>query len=102
MTKVTMTESSIVASSIDGSMRVYDMRKGKLFEIDVGHPINSFDLADKSTFCVASCMDSTTRIVDLEDGAMVAEFSGHKSLKYHSGVKFSHDSKQIIQASEDN
>ena len=77
VTKVVMTDSSIVASSIDGNVRVYDLRKGKLFEIDVGHPINSFDLANKSSFCVASCMDSTTRIVDLEDGTLVTEFTGH-------------------------
>lgn len=71
-----MTDSSIVASSIDGTVRVYDLRKGKLFEIDVGHPINSFDLADKSNFCVVSCMDSISRIVDLTDGALVGEFHG--------------------------
>ena len=60
-----MTDFSIVASSIDGNVRVYDLRKGKLSEIDVGQPINSFDIASKSLFCVLSCMDSTTRIVDL-------------------------------------
>ena len=89
-----MTDYSIVASSVDGCVRVYDLRQGKLFEIDIGQPVNSFDLAFKSTFCVVSCMDSFTKIIDLADGAIVAEFQGgHSSSKYHSGVRFSSDSK---------
>ncbi len=90
VTKVILTKQCVVASSIDEMIRVYDVRRGKLFEIKIGSPINNFDLVDGSTYCAISCLDSVSRVVDLSDGAVVAEFQGsHTSSKYHSCIKFS-------------
>ena len=49
-----------------------------------------------------SCLDSTIRVVDLQDGKLVTELSGsHKSSKYHSQLKFTEDNLRLVQASED-
>jgi mitogen-activated protein kinase organizer 1 len=70
-----MTKELIVASSIDGSVRTYDVRRGKMTDINIGQAINSFDLS--STYCATSCMDSVARIIDLQDFKSVADFKGH-------------------------
>jgi mitogen-activated protein kinase organizer 1 len=85
VTQVKIKGTQIVASSLDGYVRVYDVRMGCLSEIKVGQPINSFDVKD--TFVGCSCLDSTSRIVDMSDGQIVAEYSGsHMSTKYHSSL----------------
>ena len=101
VTQVKIKGTQIVASSLDGYVRVYDVRMGRLSEIKVGQPINSFDVKD--TFVGCSCIDSTSRIVDMSDGQIVAEYSGsHTSTKYHSSIKFTHMGDWLVQASEDN
>jgi|LauGreDrversion4_2_1035121.scaffolds.fasta_scaffold55153_3 hypothetical protein len=94
VTRVMITDYSIIASSVDGHLRVYDIRKSLMNEISIGHPVTSFDLGINPEYCVLSCMDSITRIVDINHGIFLAEFSGkHESSKYHSSVKFSEDNK---------
>ena len=101
VTKVMFTSYQIIASSVDGFVRVYDLRKEKLVEMNVGHPIINFDLGIDTNFCALSCLDNTARIIDLKDGIVLNEyFGGHESSKYHSGIKFSSDNKMLVQASE--
>jgi len=71
-----------------------------LTEVDMGQPINNFDIAGE--ICALSCMDSTIRVLDLKDGQVLSELKGkHHSSKYHSSIKFTTDKKRLVQASED-
>ena len=78
MTRVILTTNKVVASSVDGYIRVFDMRMGKLLKIGTKAPCNSFDLsALDQNYCAVSGLDSVTRLVDVSDGTIMAEYKGH-------------------------
>ena len=102
ITKVIVTDDSIIAGSVDGILRTYDIRMGKLIRDKMESPINGVDLSEDKKFAVVSCLNSTIKLMDMNIGEVVSEYKGaHKSNKYHSAVKFSKDNTYIIQASED-
>ena len=89
-------------SSVDGVLRTYDIRMGKLVRDDLDTPINSFDLGQDKNFAIVSTLGSTIKLLDLSIGDVVSEYKGHhKSDQLHSAVKFSKDNSYIVQASED-
>lgn len=76
VTCLRVTETQIIASSVDGLLRVYDMRRGKRLDVTIGVAINSFDLGIDPNFVACSCLDSVVRMIDISDGSMVAEYKG--------------------------
>ena len=68
MTKVIMTESEVITSSVDGFIRVYDLRMQRLLKFEFSSPINSFDLGLDSNFVAVSSLDSTVNLIDITDG----------------------------------
>lgn len=70
----------MIASSVDGTIRTYDIRMGKLIRDDIESPINSFDVGRDKKFAVVSTLSSTIKLVDLQTGEIVTEYKGyHKS-----------------------
>ncbi|CDW87464.1 mitogen-activated protein kinase organizer [Stylonychia lemnae] len=103
ITKIMITDDSIIASSVDGILRTYDIRMGKLVRDNIEAPINSFDIGEDKKFVAVSCLNSTTKLYDLSTGETIADYKGHhKSDNYHGSVKFSKDNSYLVQASEDN
>lgn len=88
--------------SVDGVLRTYDIRMGKLIRDKIEVPMNSIDIGEDKKYVVISCLNSTTKLFDLSLGEIISEYKGyHKSDQYHSAVKFSKDNSYIVQASED-
>ena len=97
MTCLRITDNQVFASSVDGLLRIYDIRKGKRLDVTLGFAINSFDLGVDPNFAACSCLDSVVRLIDITDGTLVAEYKGgHKTTQYHGAVRFNNDSKIII------
>ena len=67
-----------MASSVDGYMRVYDLRMQKLLQFIVYddetlQPINSFDVLNlQPNFLAISSLDSTVRLLDITDGQIIS------------------------------
>ena len=76
ITKVMFTGDSIIAGSVDGFLRTYDIRMGKLLKDTVGS-INSFDIGEDKKFLAISTLSSVLKLFDLSIGEIVAEYSGH-------------------------
>ena len=93
VTRVIITRNKVVASSVDGHIRVFDMRMGKLLKIGAKAPCNSFDLSElDQNYCAVSGLDSVSRMIDVSDGTILAEYKGHHTQeKYHVAVKLSKD-----------
>lgn len=70
----------IISGSLDGHIRAYDLRMGKVTEDLVGSPITSIapsPTSSKDTLLVSSS-DGKLRIFDRSTGAVLQTFSGHK------------------------
>ena len=53
-----MTAGEILASSVDGFMRVFDIRMMKMLRFGQFEAINSFDLGSDQSFTALSTLDS--------------------------------------------
>ncbi|ORX39326.1 putative nuclear mRNA splicing, via spliceosome-related protein [Kockovaella imperatae] len=70
----------IITGSLDGCIRSYDLRMGKMTDDVVGAPVSSVTpspTSPKDTLLVSS-MDGKLRIFDRANGAVLQTFSGHK------------------------
>jgi mitogen-activated protein kinase organizer 1 len=72
---------SFYTTSVDGYIRLYDIRQGRVTSCNVGAPIVSMAIADDCV--VVSCLDGTLRLVDKELGELLNTYYGaHKASQY--------------------
>lgn len=68
VTDVVTFDGLIVSGSVDGRVRSYDLRKG-MCDVDVmGYPVTSLEVSQKGDELLVSCLDSTVRLMDRENG----------------------------------
>mmetsp|Transcript_9238 Transcript_9238/g.15363 ORF Transcript_9238/g.15363 Transcript_9238/m.15363 type:complete len:310 (+) Transcript_9238:41-970(+) len=82
---------AIYTASVDGHMRLYDIRQGRVTDCNVGAPIVSMAMADDCV--VVSCLDGTMRLVDKELGELLNTYHGaHTTSQYAvaCGITFRH------------
>ena len=66
ISKIVINGPEVIAASIDGNVRTFDIRMGEIIVDDIYHPIQNFALSnDKKSYCV-SCLDNKVRLVDKE------------------------------------
>jgi mitogen-activated protein kinase organizer 1 len=61
-------DNQIIASSIDGHIRYFDLRKGRITEDYVGCGIMKFSLSTDLKLIALSCLDSKIRILERSSG----------------------------------
>lgn len=72
---------SFYTTSVDGYIRLYDIRQGRVTCCNVGAPIVGMAIADDCI--VVSCLDETLRLVDKELGELLNTYHGaHKASQY--------------------
>ena len=92
VTCLKMNDTQLMASSVDGFLRIYDLRMMKMLQLGKFEPINSFDLGHDSSMAVISTLDSTAHLVDTSDGQLINQFkNGHISTQYNGNVRFTKD-----------
>lgn len=102
ISSIIITDSKIIASSLDGSIRTYDLRVGEMVCDSIGsESITDITLTKDSQCFVAACRDDTVRLIDTDSGDILSEYKGHTTMDYlvECGV-LSNDS-QIICGSGD-
>jgi len=67
-------EHSFYSSSVDGNIRMYDIRQGRVTCCDVGSPIVSLAVSDDCL--AASCLDGTIRLVEKDLGELLNTYCG--------------------------
>ena len=68
VTKVHQTATQIIASSVDGYLRVFDIRMMKMLSFGQYESINSFDMGLDLSFAAISTLDSSIHLQDISDG----------------------------------
>lgn len=83
MTSVVVHGWEIIAGSVDGTVRRFDVRMGRVYTDDVQHPVTSVATSHDGMCVLAACLDSTLRLLDKSTGKLLSTYTGH----VHSSVK---------------
>jgi len=75
-------EHSFYTSSIDGNIRFYDIRQGRISCGDVGSPIVSLAVAEDCV--IASCIDGTIRLVEKDLNDILNTFNGAHAISEYA------------------
>mmetsp|Transcript_71404 Transcript_71404/g.168285 ORF Transcript_71404/g.168285 Transcript_71404/m.168285 type:complete len:184 (-) Transcript_71404:1561-2112(-) len=91
----------IFAGSVDGCIRMYDVRMGQVSADHVHHPVTSVNLSNDGACVLASCLDNTLRLLDRESGEVLCEYIGHKHSQYKIESCLSKSDSHVVSGSED-
>ncbi|KAL8755710.1 MAG: hypothetical protein Q9199_003453 [Rusavskia elegans] len=72
----------IVTGSVDGKLRLYDLRMGMVFVDTIGHPITSVQQTNDGNAVLVSTLDSVIRLMDKSNGQMLQSYKGHTNTNY--------------------
>ena len=90
----------IMTSSLDGTVKIWDMHSGKLLKtVNVGVPVTQLELFDENNLLAIAADDFTIRLLDVDTCRVVREFHGH--LNRITDMAFSPDGRWLITASLD-
>lgn len=74
ITDVAIHDAEILATSVDGRVRSYDLRTGFCQADAIGAPCTSLDVSKKGTEMLVSSLDSTIRLMDRTNGEMLKAY----------------------------
>ncbi|CAK0757293.1 hypothetical protein CVIRNUC_002528 [Coccomyxa viridis] len=72
------TRAEIIASSVDGTVRRFDVRMGCMDVDRLGAPVTAMALSHDGNCVLASCLDGRMRLLDKASGELLAQYTGHK------------------------
>jgi len=102
VTSIVLHEDQIIAGSVDGRLRTYDVRMGKLTTDHIMQPITSVRLSNDANCLLLSCMDDSVRLLDKASGEVLNEYKGHSNSTYRIESCLTNDDAYVICGSEDN
>lgn len=74
ITDVAVHDADVVAASVDGRLRSYDIRMGMCQADVIGPPCTSLDISKKGTELLVSSLDSTVRLMDRTNGERLKKY----------------------------
>ncbi|EGC29250.1 hypothetical protein DICPUDRAFT_43101 [Dictyostelium purpureum] len=92
----------VITSSVDGSIRQYDVRMGTLTTYDDTIPISSVSITKNKKCFIASCTDETIKLIDIDTYDTLKEYKSHKNSTYKINSCSNYNDSLIIGGSEDN
>ncbi|KAI8809595.1 WD40-repeat-containing domain protein [Cladochytrium replicatum] len=101
VTGVQVVGNEILTSSVDGCIRVYDMRFGQLTSDQIGFPVTSASFSRDRNCILVSTLDSTIRLFDKSNGELLGEYKGHKNSEYKIRNCLSNSDSHVVGGSED-
>lgn len=91
----------IVAGSVDGTVRRFDVRMGLEVCDTMAAPVTCVAVSGDGLSLLAGCMDATVRLVDKAGGDLLASYSGHKHASYSMDSCFTPSDDHVVSGSED-
>ncbi|XP_076923160.1 uncharacterized protein LOC143585205 [Bidens hawaiensis] len=98
---VCLTKTEIIAGSVDGTVRTFDIRMGRELSDDLGQPVNCISLSNDGNCVLASCLDSTLRLLDRTTGELLQEYKGHTCKSFKMDCCLTNSDAHVIGGSED-
>eukprot|EP00808_Paulinella_micropora_P029214 g48462.t1 len=91
---------SIRAGSIDGTIRYYDLRMGRVTTDHIGQPVTSISVSSDGNCTLASSTDSTLRLMDAETGELLNSYKGHLNKTYKVEAVLTKNDSHVVSGSE--
>lgn len=101
VTSVKAEGDQIMACSVDGTLRIYDVRMAKCSIDQIATPMTSLALSNDSNCVLLSCMDSTLRLMDRATGEQLNKYKAHTNTVYKVEACLSNDDAYVVSGSED-
>lgn len=70
-----------MASSVDGTVRRFDVRMGCMDTNQLGAPVTAMALSHDGNCVLASCLDGRMRLLDKASGELLAQYTGEGALR---------------------
>jgi mitogen-activated protein kinase organizer 1 len=64
ITSLLVTDTLIIAGSVDGCIRTYDLRNGMVFTDDLHEAVTCVSMSNDGNCLLAGCLDSTVRLIE--------------------------------------
>lgn len=87
--------------SVDGVARTYDMRRGVLRSDVIDQPITSVEAMKDGAALLLGTLDSTIRLIDMNDGSELQHFRGHRQTSFRCHAAFAADEALVFAGDED-
>lgn len=100
VTCVLVRGSLIVTASVDGHTRVYDVRQGEMRKDYFENPVVSVDVSQDGSLSLVATLDSKLRLMDLENGTLLKQFTGHKNESYRCHACFGEKEATVVMGDE--
>ena len=94
-------DGAVLAGSVDGCVRTYDLRRGALHTDNLGLPVTSLAVSGDGHTCLSCCLGGPVVLLDLASGRRLREFSGHTHSAFKLEAGFQSDERQVLCGSED-
>ncbi|KAI9766283.1 MAG: hypothetical protein M1840_006697 [Geoglossum simile] len=91
----------IVTGSVDGRLRLYDLRMGRVYVDVIGHPITSVSQTNDTNALLLSTLDSTIRLLDKGNGAILQTYTSHINSDYRIRSCLGLNDAYVVSGSED-
>jgi mitogen-activated protein kinase organizer 1 len=102
VTSVAVTErAEILAASVDGSVRRFDARAGRVAVDELHAPVTSVCASRDGAAVLAACTDGAVRLVDAARGRLLGEFRGHAHAGASLDAALTPDEAHAVAGSED-
>nr|CAD1836819.1 unnamed protein product [Ananas comosus var. bracteatus] len=98
---VILTKTEIIAGSVDGTVRTFDIRMGREVVDNLGHPVNCISLSNDGNCILAGCLDSTLRLLDRSTGELLQEYKGHTCKSFKMDCCLTNTDAHVVSGSED-
>jgi mitogen-activated protein kinase organizer 1 len=97
-----ITGHEIISGSIDGGIRIYDIRKGTLTVDRVPSPVTSVRVSADGNCLLTSTLDNALRLVDKETGELLNCYTAAslKNSRYKIESTFSNTDSHVVSGSE--
>lgn len=103
ISSVCVVEHEIMSGSIDGRVRVYDLRMGMVYIDVIGHPVTSLTPTKQSDSLLVSSLDSTLRLMDKPDGKLLKAYKApeYQNTTYRIRSTLGLNDSTVLSGSED-
>jgi mitogen-activated protein kinase organizer 1 len=101
VTTLDVSDHEILVSSVDGCIRIYDIRAGKLITDVMGDPVGCAKFSGDGQSMLVQTLNSKIRLLDKESGTLLNTYTGHTNTEYRLRCTFTRMDTHIVSGSED-
>ncbi|ORZ35220.1 mitogen-activated protein kinase organizer 1 [Catenaria anguillulae PL171] len=100
VTCVTIRDHEILAGSVDGCVRRYDVRTGTLVTDTLGSPVTCASYSADSQCVLVSSLGAPVRLLDADSGELLNSFVGHVAESYRMAAALDFRDMYVLSGSE--